>query len=240
MKLETVGDGFVIYETGRQNNGILYKKGDDLSKHSKTKLCVIEDFLLTNKQEDEAVRISLFLGKIIRFSKIPELIPTGNYIIDTSLDYLIETIDRYVCEYGLDLNPDFQRHHVWSKQQRVAYVEFVLQGGKSAPIYFNCEGWMSNYSKTMVVVDGKQRLTTLLMFLNNEFPVFKNLDSEGVGFYAREFDRFGRTIQICINDLPNKRKVLEWYLQINKGQVAHTLDEIKKVEEMLLELDENK
>ena len=32
-------------------------------------------------------------------------------------------------EDNLDLNPDFQRGHVWNYDQRVRYLEFIFQGG---------------------------------------------------------------------------------------------------------------
>lgn len=217
-----------------KKNSIVYRSKDDLSTHSRRKLSDIKDFLERLEEFEESKKIEKYLGKIIKIQDVPRLIPTGNYNVTTSLDYLKDTINRYVEEFGLDLNPDFQRHHAWSMEQRIAYVEFILQGGKSNPIYFNCEGWMGNFSKTMVIVDGKQRLSSLLMFLNNEFPVFKNLDNnDNVGFYAKEFNRMGANIEVVINDLPDKKSVLLWYLQINKGQVAHTEEELNKVENLL-------
>ena len=62
-------------------------------------------------------------------------------------------------------------------------------------------------------------------------------DIKGVGFCAKEFDTIRSNIEIMINDVPTKKHVLQWYLQTNKGQVAHTNDEISKVEKMLEELD---
>ena len=240
MRLEKNTNGtLVVWETGRQENFDIYKSETNLNKYNKRILCDVEDFLRKNKEFEEADRIKSYLGKIIRINNIPELIPVNNYNTDASLDYLSDTINDYINNYGLDLNPDFQRHRVWTLDQRISYIEFILQGGKSNPIYLNCEGWMSNFSETMVIVDGKQRLDSLIMFLRNEFPVFKHLDEEGTGFYAKHFNRFGRTIQIHINDLPNKEMVLRWYLQINKGQVAHTKEEIKKVEYMLKDFYEN-
>ena len=90
----------------------------------------------------------------------------------------------------------------------------------------------------MVIIDGKQRLTSLIMFLNNEFPVFKNLDDEGIGYYYKELDtiHIGCDIIFVINDLQTKEQELIWYLQINRGNVAHTEEELSRVENMLLEL----
>ena len=39
---------------------------------------------------------------------------------------------------GLQLNPEFQRGHVWTEEQQIAWVEYYLRGGKSGnTIYLN-------------------------------------------------------------------------------------------------------
>ena len=236
MRLEKLEDKTLIWETGSQKNNICYDSTIPIVNYRRRELASFQALLKKNNEITEVTKIANHLGKIIRANNIPELIPTGSYWINSHLEFLKDTIDRYVKEYGLNLNPDFQRHHVWTMEQRIRYVEFTLQGGKSSPIYFNHENWMGSGEGEMVVVDGKQRLTSLLMFLNNEFQVLKELDTEGFGFYAREFDFIPNDIIIVINDLPTREKVLQWYLQINKGNVAHTIEEIEKVEDMLREL----
>lgn len=233
MRLEKLENKLLIWETGRQKNEIEYDSTENLSKYSRRRLSDFELFLVSNNEIEEAIKINKHLGKIMRCQKIPQLIPTGTYKVNSQLNYLKDSINRYIEEYGLDLNPDFQRAHVWTMEQRVTFVEFILQGGKTNPIYFNHTGWMKSMEGEMVIVDGKQRLTSILMFLNNEFPVFKNLDSEGIGYYEREFNLVPYDIEIVINDLPTRKQVLQWYLQMNKGNVAHTDEELSKVEELL-------
>lgn len=223
MRIERIGKRLEVWETGRKENEICYDSESDKSKYKRRNLSFIENFLRENGEIEEAEVIKLYLGKILRNKTIPQLIPTGNYIVNHHLDKLKDTIERYVEEYGLNLDPDFQRGHVWTMQQRLKYVEFILQGGKSNPIYMNHEGWMKSWNGEMVIVDGKQRLTSLLMFLNDKFPVFKELDNpRNIGYYASEFDFIPHDIPVVINDLEGKDKVLEWYLQINRGNIAHT------------------
>jgi len=238
MRLEIKDDKVLIWETGLQNNEIEFDSSEELDKYRRNNLSNYETFLRKNNQIEIADKIKTHLGKIIRANSLRDLlISDGNYRVNHYLDLLVGTIDRYVKEYGLDLNPDFQRAHVWDMEKRVKYVEFILKGGKSNPIYFNCVGWRMGGTGEMVIVDGKQRLTSLLMFLNNEFPVLKDMDNEGIGFYAKEFDRIPNDIEVVVNDLPNRKLVLEWYLQMNKGNVAHTKEELDKVEKMLYDID---
>lgn len=220
-----------VWTKGLKSNKILYYTNMDLDtvEYRKNDLTYVSDFLLKNNEILESNKIMNHFGKIIRHKNIPKLIPTGDYKINVRLSHLKHTINDFIEEDELDLNPDFQRCHVWTRQQQVKFVEFILQGGRCPAIYFN----ENDEYKNMVIVDGKQRLTALLSFLNNEFTVFKNLDKDNIGYYSNEFEVLGTNIEIMINNLPTKEKVLEWYLQINKGQVAHTKEEIEKVEIML-------
>lgn len=244
MEFKKLKDGRVeIWEEGRKTNKCYFDSETGLKTKRRKIISLVEKLLRDNNEIKLANKIKEHLGKIITFSDIPELIPTGTYRVNTRLSYLKKTIDDFIEEFDLNLDPDFQRCHVWSREQQVKFVEFILQGGKCPPIYFNHTRWMyigeSKDEEEMVIVDGKQRLTALLMFLNNEFYVFKNLDKENnIGYLAKHFNELTRDIEMVVNDLPTKEKVLEWYLQINKGQVAHTDEEISKVEIMLNKIKE--
>jgi len=237
MRIELLEDKLLIWETNRQKDNIIFDSSKELSIYTRQNLANYELFLREENQFELADKIKLHLGKIIRARNCDDLlIADGNYRVNTFLDHMIHTIDRYKKEYNLNLDPDFQRAHVWDSDKRVKYVEFLLKGGKSNPIYFNCEGWMGrggNREGEFVIVDGKQRLTAILMFLNNEFPVFKEMDSDGIGYYAKEFDMIPNDVEFIINDLPNRELVLKWYLQMNEGNVAHTEEELDKVRQML-------
>lgn len=233
MEVIKLDDKIIVKETGSKDNKVIYDSTEDLDKTNRERLTYIETKLRDENMVDEADKIKKYLGKILRTKDIPKMIPTGNYNVRTRVKKLADTIDKFVEEYNLDLNPDFQRGHVWSNEQRVRYIEFILQEGKSNPIYFNHPNWMGSFEGDMVIVDGKQRLTSLLMFLNNEIPVFKELDEENIGFYAKEIANILVDIEIVVNNLKTREQVLEWYLQINKGNVAHTEEEIQRVERML-------
>lgn len=164
----------------------------------------------------------------MKFKDIPQITRDGNYRIDAGWDYL----ESFLFRKGrvANINPDFQRHIVWSTLQQSRFVEFILRGGKGCNLLrFNCPGWMHDFRGPFEIVDGKQRLTSVLEFMNNRLTVFD-------GLYFRDFtDRLPShaSFSIMVNDLSNRRDVLQWYLDINSGGVAHTKEDLDKVKKLL-------
>lgn len=70
----------------------------------------------------------------------------------------------------LDLNPPYQRRSVWNQDFKDYFVDTVLLN-YPAPAIFLYEDISADGRSVYHVVDGKQRLTTLLEFIRGEFPV---------------------------------------------------------------------
>ena len=66
----------------------------------------------------------------------------------------------------LNLAPDFQRDLVWNSKQKSELIESILMG-IPLPLIYVKEDEIGVY----IIVDGKQRLSTLFEFINNEFAL---------------------------------------------------------------------
>ena len=171
-----------------------------------------------------------------KFKEIKQFTRTPSYQVDVPWDYIEETLERYNdAKRGgskLQMDPDFQRAHVWTEAQQVAFVEFCLQGGRSGQtILWNAKGWMRGFEGDVVLVDGKQRMEAIRKFLRGDLAVFG-------GQKRSDFtDRLpsSLTLRFMINDLPTHEQVLKWYLELNTGGTPHTEEEIEKVRAMLAE-----
>ncbi|WP_335506067.1 DUF262 domain-containing protein [Bacillus sp. JJ722] len=170
----------------------------------------------------------------MRFADIKPFIQAGSYEINIGLSFLERELADYEKDYGLELNPDFQRGHVWTEAQQIAYMEFLLRGGKTARvIYLNSPVFgdrreKGDLSDTLLCVDGLQRLTACLHFVRNEIPVF--------GTYYKDYeDRPSITdgLLFNINGLKKRSEVLQWYIEFNSGGTIHTEDEINRVKRLL-------
>lgn len=171
-----------------------------------------------------------------KFSDIKPFTRDANYRVDVPWNHIEQWLknqdDGEITK--LETDPDFQRAHVWDEEKQVNYVEYRLRNGMSArEIYWNCPNYQ-NPSRNkdtviMVLVDGKQRLEAVRKFMRGELKVF--------GHYFHEFedkpDYLSASFRMCVNDLETRAEVLQWYLDLNDGGVAHTKDELDKVRELL-------
>jgi len=66
----------------------------------------------------------------------------------------------------LVLAPDFQRENVWDKKHKSELIESILMGIPIPLIYL-----FENEDGIRQIIDGKQRITSLKGFLNNEFAL---------------------------------------------------------------------
>lgn len=165
------------------------------------------------------------------FSSIKPFISSGHYAVNVGWDYLEQHLNG-LFEQGLNIDPDFQRAHVWREKQQREYVEFILRRGDSSrTVLLNCPGWHEGLTRgEFVLVDGKQRLEAVRKFLRNELLAFGYKYNE----YGDKLYRAGRPDFIFqTNDLETRAEVLEWYLQLNSGGVMHTSTELNRVRDLL-------
>lgn len=166
-----------------------------------------------------------------RIDQLPGRYPRSNWRTNSDWRHLREAVDRYIREYGLELNPDFQRGHVWTQEQQIKYVEFKLLGGVgSNEITLNCPRWSQGERDDFVLVDGLQRMTAALAFMNKEIKAF--------GYYYDEFDDWKVALSqvdfiFVMNEVPTRKAVIEWYIKLNSAGTHHTSEELDRVRALL-------
>ena len=169
-----------------------------------------------------------------------EKYPRSYYSIHSDWRFLEETLKQWDDKkgipgsLGLNLDPEFQRGHVWSEQKQIEFVEYCLMGGESSRIImFNHPNWQASYEGEMVLVDGKQRLEAVRKFLRNELPIFDGHffgDFEDKKVLLRDSDAY---FIFKVFKLQTNKDVMEFYLKLNSGGVVHTQEELDKVKKMI-------
>lgn len=176
-------------------------------------------------------------GGFMNWNEIPQFISTEScYHVNYGLVGYVKWIEEEQKELNLQLNPDFQRGHVWTEAQQQKYIEYILMGGKSGrTFYFN---WPSSRIcheldyNDYVCVDGLQRTTAIQKFIHNELKVFGQFYKD----FGKELGRTEYSLNIRVNDLQSKKDVLTWYVEMNEGGTPHSKDEIERVKNMIIQL----
>lgn len=156
--------------------------------------------------------------------------------VDLEADMLMERIKKWGERYdGYDLNPEFQRGHVWSKLDQQKYIEALMRGvlpRQAKTITLNICGWQGepitgDMPQGLVCIDGLQRLTAIEAFKNKEITIFGGVDIDDLADTSFALDN--HYIHVAIYDYQNYKDVLDLYIDMNDTGVAHTQEEIERV-----------
>ena len=114
-------------------------------------------------------------------ARAPAAFDRPEHIDDGAADDSVDWVPVYeVLSYGADLDvsglvqrlkrmdielPSFQRRYVWTDAQAARFVESLLLGLPVPGIFL----WRHPETRKLVVIDGQQRLRTLLFFYNGQF-----------------------------------------------------------------------
>lgn len=172
--------------------------------------------------------------KITKFKDIPRF-PHSNYVIDVEWNHLKGWLKDIKDDIGLDFDPPYQRGYVWNEDQKIAYVEYCLRGGFSGKdIFWNSARWQGGgMPGVMEIVDGKQRVSAVLDFLDNKFKAFGSHYSEFTDSPRLMEGRF----KFHINNLETPLEVVKWYLGMNQGGSIHTEKDLAPAYEFLNKLE---
>ena len=83
----------------------------------------------------------------------------------------IDQLVSYLNEEKINLAPPFQRGHVWQIKTRRRLLENIVSGKPIPAIFLYKEASGSKYSYN--ILDGKQRLESLILYIGNSRPDFK-------------------------------------------------------------------
>jgi hypothetical protein len=150
--------------------------------------------------------------------------------------FLRSKIDGTGGSIPINLDPDYQRGHVWTREQAAAFVGHKLEGGESPTL--TVQRWQDS-TRPDEMVDGKQRFTAVLGFVEGRIPA---LLSDGNYYYLSDWSpedqplvmrSLNLVLRVRYVSCPTRADVLRLYLKLNRGGSVHTDEEIARVRALL-------
>jgi hypothetical protein len=150
---------------------------------------------------------------------------------------------------SLDLSPRYQRRDRWDRERQSQLIESFLLNVPVPPVYLAEES-----RGVFAVIDGKQRLTTIVQFLKDEFPLTKlqlRTELEGKRFSDLGSDTSSALMMRPLRAVTILRQTPDWvkhevFVRLNRGGQPLNAQEIRNVayagpfNDRVIELSENK
>jgi hypothetical protein len=148
---------------------------------------------------------------------------------------IVSIFQKIVQDKEIKLDPDFQRRYVWDSIKASQLVESILLGIPLPTIYISEEAGCDE------TIDGQQRLTTIISFINGRYPngeVFvlrrlKELSMLNGATYAdlpkemrKNFQAFNLSV-IKIRNTSHEDTKFDIFERLNKGSAKLTEQEIR-------------
>lgn len=125
-----------------------------------------------------------------------EVLPYKYLITNYGADYTVDVLIKRLREKSVEI-PLFQRSYVWTIKQASRFIESLLLGLPVPGVFFSRE----KNTEKLLVIDGQQRLLSLLYFYEGEFAGRKKVFAlEGV---QKDFE--GKTFKTLSEE--DKRKL---------------------------------
>jgi hypothetical protein len=200
---------------------------------------------LTEKQKADAALHAEYERNTDRLNAIIRPLRTAQYEVDHEWSRITTALQTYGEDYGmLDMNPDFQRGHVWTPDQQQHFIENVLRGVISTAgflVQFNCPNWemaddgyQGDLPRGVQCIDGLQRITAVQDFLDGKVrPFGLGVDDLKSSSFSIKSGRF--RFRLAMHNFKMRAELLQHYLDLNAGGTPHGASEIDRVRGLLLE-----
>jgi len=139
---------------------------------------------------------SLFSKKAMNAIKIQEELDKNRRTVSfDSYDITVRQIYDMVTERMIDVAPEYQRHFVWDEARQSQLIESIFLGIPVPSLFM-----ATNKDSSWEVIDGLQRLTTIVNFVGTE-EVIRQMNPNGTKLVLRGLEKLESMVGSKFEDL---------------------------------------
>jgi len=156
-------------------------------------------------------------------------------VVTRGVDFSVREL-KTLSEEGELIVPDFQRELVWDTRRKSRFIESILLGYPIPGMFF------TDLDKgRMMIIDGQQRINTLVEFLNNELKILKrdDINPKWRGRFFRDLDEDSQrrlrstnirasVFQILADEQDKNIALYSLFERINTGSIQLNSQEIRR------------
>lgn len=104
-------------------------------------------------------------------------------------DSKIYNINDFINWYKdglLELSPKYQRNQIWNLKAKSYLIDTIVRGLPVPQIFLRQNTDVKTLKTYREVIDGQQRLTAIIEFVNNEFKILKAHNKDYEGYYYED------------------------------------------------------
>lgn len=141
-------------------------------------------------------------------------------------NYSVQDFATWDKNNELILAPKFQRRTVWNDKARSFLIDTIIRGKPIPKLYMRQEVNPNTRRIRREIVDGQQRLSTILRYLNDGFPILKTHNVEYANMHFSELDDEAKThilqyelVVDLLENLPDE-EIYDIFARLNTYSVA--------------------
>ncbi len=145
----------------------------------------------------------------------------------------IESLIHKNYHFGIDFNPDYQRGYVWEQKDKELLLDSIFKNidiGKFVFIRLSDPDWLER-NLGYEILDGKQRLSTLIEFYENKLSYRGKYYNDLSGADKAVFKN--HMVSVAEVDNTDKKTVLKYFLMLNRTGKSMDESHLEEVENML-------
>ncbi len=148
--------------------------------------------------------------------------------------HTIADIRDWKKDHKLEIQPDFQRRDVWNPPARIMLIDSILQKIPLPKIFIGTV--IRSGSTHRIVIDGQQRITSILEFIGNKFSLDPPYEGPHAGKHFKDLDEKIQnqilSYNLDFNEFQNytDAEIRNIYHRVNKYTTALSKQELRRAD----------